>query len=220
MNVELEAAHPAVGLRPGEAGIAQWDRRGVDQLDQTLAFLAQPAGHVGHQMAGQIAEDRRRAGGVGVRQGRLSGNSQPQVIERLRPGRQGLLDLAQAGKAGQLGEQQGLEMALAGPGPVSLANTVVALVKTHHTVDDATVEWFQNALKGGTNKRHGRPPKIKFGDKIFDLKRRQCLSCNLTHPKNPGQLCAKAGMTTGENPFSNRAAGCGSNVPNRRHCRA
>ena len=117
------------------------------------------------------------------------------MIERGRPGGERLHHVAQAAQPGELGEQQAFEVALAGPGIGAIAHAAVAVMGGDDPVHDATIERFQKTVKRGTKKGHGRPPKSMFAHMISSLKSRRGLLCTLTHPKNPGQQCAFAGMT-------------------------
>ena len=111
---------------------------------------------------------------------------------------QTLDDLAQALQPGKLGEQQRLEVALAGPGIVAAADPMIALILLHRAGDDPTIQWFQKTGKCATRKRHGRRlPGMMFGNTIPGRKTARRLLCTLTHPQNPGQQWAKAGIHRG-----------------------
>ena len=193
-EVELEAAQPGVGFGEGEAPVTKRDAGGVDDPDEGPAFAAQARRGLRHQMPAEIGEGRRRALRRGVAEGRASRWPEAEMVERGRVAGERFLDLAQAVEPGELGEQKRLEMALAGPRRAALADMPVAVMLRHDAVHDASIERFQKTAEDAINQGHGGPPEIECGNPIPGPNPGQSLPCTLTHPHNPGQQWAKAGI--------------------------
>ena len=82
------------------------------------------------------------------------------MVKTNRPRRQALHNLPKAGQAGQLAKQQGPKMPLAGPGPITRADTAIATVRLHNPRNNTTIKRFQNPVKSAYLKRHGRPQNL------------------------------------------------------------
>src|SRR5579859_5895020 len=103
-------------------------------------------------------------------------------------------------------------MTLTCPGPVAGTNSMIATMLRDNALHNTTIQRFQQTMKCGRKKGHGRPRKSMFGDNDFGPKQRLCLLCNYLTTKNPGQQCAKAGMTgkkNGKIEIEDTRPGCG-----------
>src|SRR5439155_3440335 len=124
--------------------------------------------------------------------------------------------LAQALQPGKLGEQQRLEVALAGPGIVAAADPMIAVMRLHRAGDDPTTQRFQKTGKCATRKRHGRRlPGMMFGNTIPGRKTARRLLCTLTHPQNPGQQWAEVGIHPAVDTGLTRRRGRSKELPDR-----
>ena len=194
--MQLEAADAGALLGPLQARVPERDRAGVEQPDQRLAVAPQRPRRHRHQRRRDVAKHRVRPRRVGVGQGRAARRAQIEMVERSALSAERRNDLAQTLQPGKLGQQQHLQMALAGPRLGAPSDPAIAAMRRHRASNQPTIQRFQKPGKHVTGKRHGRrPPGIMFGDTIPGRKSARRLPCTLTHPQNPGQLWAKAGMT-------------------------
>ena len=76
------------------------------------------------------------------------------------PRRQPLHDLPEAAQARQLTEQQGAQVPLTGPGPITRANTAIATVLVHKPGYNPTIKRFQKLTKNANLERRGRPQNL------------------------------------------------------------
>jgi len=153
--MQLQAADAGTRLGPLEARVLERDGRRIEQPDQPLAVAAQRPRRHRQQRRRDVAEHRPGPRPVGVRQGRAARRSQIEVVERGALPAQGFDNLPQALQAGKLGEQQRLQVALAGPGVVARADPMVAGMHADRPSNHPAIQRFQKIGKRATHKRHG-----------------------------------------------------------------
>jgi hypothetical protein len=206
-KVELEAPGPGVGLGPVRARVADRDRGGIQQGDQSVALTPHGSLNLGHQRGANVTENRHWSlhpmfNFLGIGKGRAARHTKAHVVERSRPRQQPLAQFAQARHAGHLCKQKHPQLPHTGQSARPRPNAVIAAMQRHNPPHLPAIKGFQKAVESAKRVRHGGSPKALLSAVEGSMSRQQdygtnpsvCPPCNRTYRKNTGQQCAQAGL--------------------------